>query len=154
VIPGVNPSDELPVDPSEKSIPSEEPLFNPSEEAGDDNGNDSKPPPLQQGTDDDSSDDESDDDKDNINTPYNPDSWTPSVQRVHGLCPRKGRDHIHIHANIVHYSMTQYSLKKGLKKFKGKADEAVSKELMQLHLKETFIPKDEWDVRSQTRDRV
>jgi hypothetical protein len=42
--------------------------------------------------------------------------------------------------------MTQYSLKKGLNKFKGKVEEAVSKELMQLHLKDTFIPKDEGEL--------
>jgi hypothetical protein len=146
VIPGVNPSEEPPMDPSEESIPSEEPFFNPSEEAGDDDGDDSEPPPLQQGPDDDSSDNESDDDEDNSNTPCNPDSWTPSVQRVHGLGPRKGRGYSHLHANIVHYAMTQYLLKKGLKKFKGNADEVVSKELMQLHLKDTFIPKDEGEL--------
>jgi hypothetical protein len=38
--------------------------------------------------------------------------------------------------------MTQYSLKKGLKKFKGNAEEAVSKELMQIHLKYNLTPQD------------
>jgi hypothetical protein len=119
-------------------------LFNPSEEVGDDDadGDDSEPLPLQQGPDNDSSDD----DEDNSNTSYNPDSWTPLVQRVHGLRPKKGRDYSHLHANIVHYAMTQYSLKMGLHKFKSKAEEAVSKELMQLHLKDTFIPKDEGEL--------
>jgi hypothetical protein len=42
--------------------------------------------------------------------------------------------------------MTQYSPKKGLKKFKGKAGEAVSKDLMQLHLKYIFIPQDEGEL--------
>jgi hypothetical protein len=50
--------------------------------------------------------------------PYNPDTWTPSVQRVHGLCPRKGRTFSHLHVTVMHHAMTQYSLKKGLKKFK------------------------------------
>jgi hypothetical protein len=146
VTPGVKPSEEPAVDPSEESIPSKEPFSNPSEKAGDDNGDDSDPPPLKQVRDDDSSDDESGDDEYNSNTPYNPYSWTPSVQRVHGLRPKKGRDYSHLHANIVHYAMTQYSLNKGLKKFRVKVKGAVSKELMQLHLKDTFIPKDEGEL--------
>jgi hypothetical protein len=35
---------------------------------------------------------------------------------------------------FVHHSMTQYSLKKGLNKFKNIGEEAVSKELLQLHM--------------------
>jgi hypothetical protein len=38
--------------------------------------------------------------------------------------------------------MTQYSLKKGLKKFKEVGEEAVSKELLQLHMRDTFKPQD------------
>jgi hypothetical protein len=38
--------------------------------------------------------------------------------------------------------MTQYSLKKGLKKFKKVGEKAVSKELLQLHMRDTFIPQD------------
>jgi hypothetical protein len=34
--------------------------------------------------------------------PYNPDTWTPSIQRVHG----------HLHATIMHHAMTQYSIKR------------------------------------------
>jgi hypothetical protein len=37
--------------------------------------------------------------------------------------------------------MTQYSLKKGLKKFKEVGEEAVSKELLQLHMRDTFKPQ-------------
>jgi hypothetical protein len=58
---------------------------------------------------------------------YNPDTWTPSIQRVHGLRPRESRQYIHLHATIMHHTMTQYSLKKGLKKFKEVGEEAVSK---------------------------
>jgi hypothetical protein len=47
--------------------------------------------------------------------------------------------------------MTQYSLKRGLNKFKVKAEEAVSKELMQLHMKDTFEPH---DVKTLTGDRA
>jgi hypothetical protein len=94
--------------------------------------------------DEDSSDDEDDDDADEIpdDEVYHPDSMTPSVQRVYGLRPRRGRDYIHLQATIAHHAMTQYSLKKGLKKFQGKAEDAVSKELMQLHMKDTFAPQD------------
>jgi hypothetical protein len=37
--------------------------------------------------------------------------------------------------------MTQYSLKKGLRKFKKVGEEAVSKELKQLHMRDTFTPQ-------------
>jgi hypothetical protein len=73
--------------------------------------------------------------------PYNPVTWTLTIQRVHGLHPRKGREYSHLHANIMHHAMTQYSLKKGLKKFKEVGEEAVSKELLQLHMRDTFKPQ-------------
>ena len=41
---------------------------------------------------------------------------------------------------IAHYIMAQYSLKAGMKKFKDRGKEAVSKELSQLHLRDTFEP--------------
>jgi hypothetical protein len=66
--------------------------------------------------------------------PYNPYTWTPSVQRVHGIRPRKGRTFSHVHATVMHHAMTQYSLKKGLKKFKEVGEEAVSKELLHLYM--------------------
>jgi hypothetical protein len=72
-----------------------------------------------QGNDDDNEDD-SDDGSGNeeAETMYNPDTWTPSVQRVHGLHPWKGSDFSHLRAAVVYHGMTQYSLKKGLKKLK------------------------------------
>jgi hypothetical protein len=73
--------------------------------------------------------------------PYNPNTWTPSVQRVHGLRPRNARTFSHLHATVMHHAMTQYSLKKGLKKFKKVGEEAVSKELLQLHMRDTFKPQ-------------
>jgi hypothetical protein len=42
----------------------------------------------------------------------------------------------------MHHAMTQYSLKKGLKKFKEVREEVVSKELLQLHMRDTFKPQD------------
>jgi hypothetical protein len=41
----------------------------------------------------------------------------------------------------MHHAMMQYSLKKGLKKFKEVGEEAVSKELLQLHMRDTFKPQ-------------
>jgi hypothetical protein len=105
-------------------------------------------PTLSSRGDEDSSDDEDDDDADDSHDEipddevYHPESMTPSLQRVYGLRPRRGRYYINLHATIAHHAMTQYSLKKGLKKFQGKAEDAVSKELMQLHMKDTFAPQD------------
>ena len=39
------------------------------------------------------------------------------------------------------FAMTQYSLKKGLKKFGDKAEDAITKEFLQLHLMQTFRPE-------------
>jgi hypothetical protein len=81
--------------------------------------------------------------------PYNPDTWTPSVQRVHGLCPRKGREYSHLHSTVVHYAMMQNSLKKGIKKFKKVGEAAISKELLQLHMRETFAPQNAKELSSE-----
>jgi hypothetical protein len=81
---------------------------------------------------------------------YHPESMTPSIQRVYGLRPNRARDYSHLHANVVHHAMTQYSLKRALNKFKVKAEEAASKELMQLHMKDTFEPQ---DVKALTGDQ-
>jgi hypothetical protein len=67
---------------------------------------------------------------------------TPSIQITHGLRPRKPRDYSHMHAIVIHHAMTQYSVKSGLKKFKEKGENTISKELMQLHLRDTFAPQD------------
>jgi hypothetical protein len=61
---------------------------------------------------------EEEDEVEPIVVPYNPNTWTPSIQRVHGLRPRKGREYSHLHATIMHHAITQYSLKKGLKSSK------------------------------------
>jgi hypothetical protein len=74
---------------------------------------------------------------------YHPESMTPSIQRIHGLRPRKPRDysHMHSHATVMHHVMTQYSLKKGLRKFQEVGESAVSKEMKQLHMIESFAPQ-------------
>jgi hypothetical protein len=69
---------------------------------------------------------------------------TPSVQRTYGLRPKRARDYSHMftHATAMHLVMTHYSLKKGLRKFQKVGEEAVSKELKQLHMRDTFTPQD------------
>ena len=42
--------------------------------------------------------------------------------------------------HIVHYEMTQLSMKAGLKRWGTKVSQAVSNELSQLHLRDTFRP--------------
>jgi hypothetical protein len=65
-----------------------------------------------------------------------------SVHRTYGLRPRKPRDYNHRHAMVIHHAMTQYSVKSGLRKFKKKGENAISKEPMQLHLRDTFAQED------------
>jgi hypothetical protein len=114
-------------------------------------------PTLSPRHDDDISDDEDDDDADEYHDEipddevYHPDSMTPSVQRVYGLRPRRGRDYSHLHTTIAHHAMTQYLLKKVLKKLQGKAEDAVSKELMQLHMKDTFAPQDATELAEEKK---
>eukprot|EP00957_Ditylum_brightwellii_P085091 6469664-Ditylum_brightwellii.AAC.1 len=47
--------------------------------------------------------------------------------------------------DVIHFALTQYSLKQGLKKFQEAGENAVKEEFMQLHTKETFqsLAKDE-----------
>jgi hypothetical protein len=62
----------------------------------------------------DAASDMSNEEEDEVNpnvAPYNPDSWTPSIQIVHGLRTRKARQYSHLHATFMHHAMTQYSLK-------------------------------------------
>jgi hypothetical protein len=85
-----------------------------------DGDNDNPPPMLARTANEDHSNDEDDENGDNINygTPdgevCHPDSMTPSVQRTHGLRPRKPRDYSHMfsHTTVMHHAMTQYSLRK------------------------------------------
>jgi hypothetical protein len=81
--------------------------------------------------------DEADDDEET----YNPDTWTPSVQKVDVMRPRKGQGCSHLHATTVQHAMMQYYLKKGLKKFKKVGKEAVSTEVLQLNMRDTFKPQ-------------
>jgi hypothetical protein len=98
----------------------DEPEENPDPD--NDNGGDDNPPPLSTRTYNEyDSDDEEDGDGDNNNATdpndapsgeevvYHPDSMTSSVQRTHGLRPRKPRDYSHMfsHATVMYHVMTQ-----------------------------------------------
>jgi hypothetical protein len=75
---------------------------------------------------------------------YHPDSMTPSIQRTYGLMPRKprGYSHMYAHATGMQHAMTQYSIKKGWKKFQKVGEGAMSKELKQLHMRDTCMSQD------------
>jgi hypothetical protein len=78
---------------------------------------------------------------------------TPSVQQTHGLKPRKHREYSHMfsHAAAMHHAMTQYSLRKGLKKFQKVGEEAVSKELKQIHTRDTFTPQNSEELSDEQK---
>jgi hypothetical protein len=54
------------------------------------------------------------------------------------------------HATVIHHLMTQYSLRKELKKFQ-KVGEEVSKELKQLHTRDTFAPQNSEEVSDEQK---
>jgi hypothetical protein len=54
-------------------------------------------------------------------------------QSKHNLRPQHPRDYSHIHVNLEGITMTQHSMKKGIKLFGQAGVDAVSKELQQLH---------------------
>jgi hypothetical protein len=90
----------------------------------------------------DSDNDDEDEDEDRYDS-YHPSTMAPLIQRVHRLRPRKAREYSHMfsHATVMHHAMAQYSLKKGLRKFQKVGEAAVSKELKQLHTRDTFAPR-------------
>ena len=87
---------------------------------------------------------------------YHPESMTPSVQQTHGmkLRPRKPRDYSHTFVTLMHYAMTQYGVKAGLKKFKEKGEEAVVKEFTQLHMRDTFEPRHAKDLTEEEKEQA
>jgi hypothetical protein len=123
--------------------------------ANNDGDNDNPPPLVAHTVDESDSDNEDNNDADGTNAieshhdeipdeeVYHPDAMTPSVQRTHGLRQRKPRNYSHMfaHATVIHHAMTQYSLRKVLKKFQKVGEESVSKELKQLHIRDTFVPQ-------------
>jgi hypothetical protein len=79
-----------------------------------------------------------------------PEPEPEGVGRVYGLRPRRRPDYSHrydsdtyygVEKTIVHAALTQHMLKKGLEKYQQKGEEAVLKELGQLHNTQSFEPK-------------
>jgi hypothetical protein len=122
---------EIGEEPEEPTIP-EVPIRPPLVQSGEDGDNDSNglPPPLSPRSDYTSdSDDEGDGPGAEIpdDEVYHPYTMTPSFQSTYGLIPKKARDYSNLHANILHHAMAQYSLNRGLRKFRGKGEKAVGK---------------------------
>jgi hypothetical protein len=159
---------ELPVDPELHQTETEEPTAN-MESSGqneptappteDDNEDENEVPPQltsrQSTTDSEYSDDDEEEEEQGKEIPddevYHPDTMTPSIQSTYGLRPRRARDYIHMHTNIVHHAITQYSLNRGLRKFQKEGEKAVEKELEQLHMKETFAQVNEGDLTARQK---
>jgi hypothetical protein len=86
-----------------------------------------------------------DDDEDQYGEPYNPDAWNRLVPTGPRVVSQEST-RLQPPACICHASW--YSLKKGLKKFKNVGEEAVSKELMQLHMRDMLKPQSVNDLSS------
>ena len=56
--------------------------------------------------------------------------------------------------HVVHYTMTQLSMKAGLKIWGGKGKQAVTKELLQLHMRDTFRPINSKTLSKTEYDKV
>lgn len=69
---------------------------------------------------------------------FHPSNFTPSAQRTYGLRPNRKRHYSYVHHILTQVILTQYSLKKGLDKFKERGEQAVRDELQQLHDKGVF----------------
>eukprot|EP00957_Ditylum_brightwellii_P180206 13726812-Ditylum_brightwellii.AAC.1 len=81
-------------------------------------------------------------------TPINP-SVSNTEKWVYNLRSRKGQDNEESKVyhmvredldDMVHYALTQYSLKQGSKKLQKEGEHTVKEEFLQLHQKETFKP--------------
>jgi hypothetical protein len=55
---------------------------------------------------------------------------------------------------VAHIVMVQYSMKAGMKQFKQRGEDAVSKELSQLHFRDTFEPINPKDLTNEERKEV
>ena len=56
--------------------------------------------------------------------------------------------------HVVHYAMTQISMKSGLKRWGTKGSQAISNELSQLHLRDTFRPINPKSLSKSDYDKV
>jgi hypothetical protein len=69
----------------------------------------------------------------------------------HNLRPRKPRDYGHLHTTLESITMTQHSVKKGLKKFGAAGVSAVLDELQQLHDRQVIEPKGPTEITEEER---
>ena len=76
---------------------------------------------------------------------HHPQLTSPTERRTFNLRPWKLRNYYkhlgvddYVHAQVVHYTMTQYSLRKGVNRFKNVGEASVKKEMNQLHTKINF----------------
>ena len=56
--------------------------------------------------------------------------------------------------HVVHYKMTQLSMKAGQKRWENKGKQAISKELLQLHMQDTFRPINSKNLSKTEYDKV
>ena len=83
-----------------------------------------------------------------------PDAETPSVQSTFGRDPKQMRSTSVYNSQVIHYMMTQYSLKRGLKEFPEEGKKAVKTELEQLYDKQVFKPVHWKDLTRQDKLKV
>ena len=57
-------------------------------------------------------------------------------------------------ASVMHHAMTQVSLKRDIKQFKEDVEKAVSKKLLQLHMKSTFRPLKAGNITYREEDKA
>ena len=84
---------------------------------------------------------------------HHPQITSPTEWQTLNLSPRKPRNYAknlglydYAHAQVVHYVMIQYSLRKGINRFKQVGEAEVEKYLKQLHKKITFAPMNASDM--------
>jgi hypothetical protein len=88
------------------------------------------------------------------NEAYHADPSFPMEGRRYNMRERGPRDHSRRYgwqATIIHYALTQLSLKPGLKRYKKKGEKAVVSELKQLHSRRAFRPLHRNDMSIEQR---
>ena len=99
-------------------------------------------------------DDDTDIDDDDDDSDFDPNSMTPAEQRVYRRSPINTRSKGKHDDLLIHYAMTQISMKKGLKLYGEKAKTSVANELKQLHTMESFEPVDKRQLTDEDRDKA
>jgi hypothetical protein len=82
---------------------------------------------------------------------YVPEDGTTGYININTAEETKAMTEEERNVHIFHLVMTQFALKTGLKQFKKRGELAVTNELTQLHMMETFIPQDATKLTRQQR---